>query len=321
MESQKKEILSHVEERVAKGEKVTDVLRLLDINKSTYYRWKKQYSEEAETELNSKQNPPKHAVTPEEYKAIEDMKENFPHLRHRQIQGLLQLNGIFVSPSTVYHHLKLLDKVEAYERRAAPWKEPFYEIYRADLMWGADWTQLRIGGMRWYLITLIDFFSRYLVHFEIVPTVNAGHIKALYREGLRNRNIPLNWDLKPELRMDQGSPNTARVTKEFFRDINADFSFARVKRPTENAITERFYGTIKQEEIYLVGDYQEEITARQEIGKYIDWYNEKRPHQSLWNFTPLMAHEINNKTEMLSMLKALKKKAWTQRAEYWSQQE
>jgi transposase InsO family protein len=320
MESQKKEILSHVEERVAKGEKVTEVLRLLDINKSTYYRWKKQYSEESASALKPESIPPKHSVTPEEYKAIEEMKENFPHLRHRQIQGLLQLNGIFVSPSTVYHHLKLLNKVEDYERRAAPWKEPFYEIYRSDVMWGADWTQLRIGGMRWYLITLIDFFSRYLVHFEIVPTVNAGHIKALYKEGLRNRNIPLNWDLKPELRMDQGSPNTARVTKEFFRDINADFSFARVRRPTENAITERFYGTIKQEEIYLVGDYQDEITARQEIGKYIDWYNEKRPHQSLWNFTPQMAHEINNKTEMLSMLKALKKKAWTERAEYWAQQ-
>lgn len=318
MECQKLEILNHVAARLSQGEKVVHILDELGVKRSNYYRWKKQFSERAENSFS--ENQPSHSVTPDEYRQIEETKEAHPHLRHRQIQGLLQHQGVFVSASKVYHHLKSLGKVEPYERRPAPWKEPLYEVSQANLMWGADWTQMRIGGVRWYLLTLIDFFSRFLVHYEVVRTVNAGNIKSLYKEGLKNMHIPLNWHLKPELRMDQGSPNTSSVTKAFFKDIGADYSYASVRRPTENAITERFYGTAKQEEIYLVGDYQDETTAKEELGQYIDWYNDIRPHQSLWNFTPRMAHEINNKTELLKILKELKQKTWTERKEYWSQQ-
>ena len=73
----------------------------------------------------------------------------------------------------------------------------------------------------------------------------------------------------------------------------------------------------KQEEIYLVGDYQDEVTANDEIKKYIQFYNDERPHQSLWNFTPSQIHETNNKTENLNALKELKIKSWTKRKEYW----
>lgn len=55
------------------------------------------------------------------------------------------------------------------------------------------------------------------------------------------------------------------------------------------------------------------------IGQYIKWYNESRPHQTLWNYTPKMVHEMNNKTELKNQLKQLKVKTWTQRKEYWKE--
>jgi len=67
----------------------------------------------------------------------------------------------------------------------------------------------------------------------------------------------------------------------------------------------------------VVGDYQDLPTAKEVIGEYIKWYNEKRPHQALWNFTPLMVHEMNNKTQLLNTLRELKRKTWTDRREYW----
>jgi len=309
MKIQKEKILSYVERERQKGRSVSEILQTLQIPKSNYYRWKKPKPRKNKTQSRR--------ITPLEYENISQMKDEYPELRHRQIQGLLQLQGDFVSPSTVYHHLKSLDRVEPYERRKAPWKEPFYEIYRANVMWGADWSQMRIGGRRWYLLTLIDFFSRLIVHFEVVPSVHSGHIKNLYQTGLSVFNIPIGWHLKPELRLDQGSPNTSHITKEFFKEIGADLSYASVRRPTENAITERFYRTVKQEEIYIVGDYQDETTAKEELSHYIKWYNNHRPHQTLWNFTPRQVHEINNKTEILEMLKELKQKVWTERKEYW----
>lgn len=294
---------------------MSEILANLKVARSTYYRWVRRMTLPTAAESGSRTTT--RSVTEFELEAIDRMKAERPEMRHRQIQGLMQLEGNFVSPTTVYQHLKAQGKVEPYTRRAAPWKEPLYEVIGANIMWGADWTKLRIGGVRWYLLTLIDFYSRYIVHHEVVRSVNAGHIKELYESGLSVFNIPLDLAAKPELRLDQGSPNTSRVTREFFNDINADLSFARVRRPTDNARTERFYRTIKQEEIYIVGDYQDEVTAREEIATYIRWYNEKRPHQALWNFTPWMVHDTNNKTRLLNALRELKQKSWAERKEYW----
>ena len=322
MENQKTELISFVRTEREKGRTLSSILMNMKISKSSYHRWAKEIAAPqapSPTDGPTATRMTSRSVTDDERAKIDEMKREHPEMRHRQIQGLLQAEGVFVSPSTVYEHLKAQGKVEPYERRAAPWDEPFYEVTNANVMWGADWTKLRVGGVRWYLLNLIDFYSRYVVHFEIVPTVNAGHIKKLYDSGLSTFNIPLDWHLKPELRLDRGSPNTSKVTKQFFKDIDADLSFARVRRPTDNARTERFYRTIKQEEIYIVGDYQDPATAREVIGEYITWYNEKRPHQALWNFTPKQVHETNNKTELLEMLRALKLKSWTKRKEYWQE--
>lgn len=314
MSTQKQEILDFVQAQRQQGRRVRHVLLGLGVSPSSYYRWQKRY------QLGG-QVCEKLAVNPRQLSEFERIrilavKEKNPEFRHRRIQGELQKQGLFISATSVYKALKAHNGVEPYFRRPSPWNEPHYEVMRANLMWGADWTKLKINHKRWYLLTLIDFFSRLILAFDVVPNVNAGHIKALYLAGLDGQNIPLNW-AKPVLRTDRGSPNTSRVTKAFFKDIQADLSLARVKRPTDNAITERFYGTIKQEEIYIVGSYPDLHSAKDEIGRYIRFYNKERPHQSLWNFTPQRVHEANNKTEILTMLKELKQKTWMERKIYW----
>jgi putative transposase len=316
MDIQKQGVLDQVSLSLKSGRKLKEVLLVLGVKQSTYYRWKSESVNEKEV-IHPSDRQTTRSLTDAEVEIILKTKEDFPQMRHRQIQGLLQKKEIYVSKSSVFNVLKHYGLVEKYERRPAPWDEPFYEIYRANLMWGADWTKMRIGGERWYLLTMIDFFSRKIIAWKILKTVVSKNITELYLDGLDDMQMPYDWHLKPELRLDQGSPNTSHVTKKFFNDIIADLSFARVHRPTDNARTERFYGTIKQEEIYLVGDYQDEITANEEIKKYIEFYNDERPHQSLWNFTPSQIHESNNKTANLNALKELKIKSWTKRKEYW----
>jgi hypothetical protein len=51
--------------------------------------------------------------------------------------------------------------VESYERRTSPLKEPRYDVWQKNLMWGCDWTTLRINHIRWYLMILIDQFLRW----------------------------------------------------------------------------------------------------------------------------------------------------------------
>lgn len=319
MELQKQGILDQVHQSKNQGRKTKDILNILGVKSSTYYRWLKDSKDSSPVQQGAHPSDriTSMSLTDEDRALILRTKNENPQLRHRQIQGILQNKGFYFSASSVYHELKTQGLVEQYERRPAPWDEPFYEVIRANTMWGADWTKLRIGGERWYLLTLIDFFSRLIIEWRVLRTVNAGHIQELYASGCGSLNLPDDWNLRPELRVDRGSPNTAHVTKQFFKDIGADLSFARVQRPTDNAITERFYGTIKQEEIYLVGDYLDEKTANEELERYINYYCNERPHQALWNFTPRQVHELNNKTESLKILKELKLKSWTERKNYW----
>ena len=314
MYTQKQEILEYVEANRSPERTVKEILLNFGVSRTSYYRWKRQSDTGKFREQKLVVNP--RALTEYERERIFEVKRKNPILRHRRVQAELQKEGLFISATSVYKALKAPQAVEPYARRPSPWDEPFYEVMRANMMWGADWTKLKINHTRWYLLTLIDFFSRIIVAFDIVPNVNSSHIKALYLAGLDSQNIPINWE-KPILRADRGSPNTSRVTKRFFKDIEADLSLSRVKRPTDNAITERFYGTIKQEEIYVVESYPDLVSAKEELGKYIKFYNEQRPHQALWNFTPQSVHDLNNKTEILKALKEMKRRTLTERKTYW----
>jgi len=313
MENQKQSTLELVAAHSQQGRSVSEVLSSLGVARSNYYRWKKDPKNKA-----GRQSC--YEVTAEEREQIDEVKAQYPQYRHRRIQGVLQQRGVYLSASVIYGHLKDQGQVEPYQRRAAPWKDPRYEVWQRNLMWGSDWTKLSVGGVRWYLLTVIDFFSRWIIAWEVVPTVHAGTIKAIYQTGLNNQGISLDSQTKPKLRVDRGSPNTSGITQEFFDALGADLSFARVRRPTDNALTERFYGTIKQEEIYLVGNYPDDISAKEEIGRYIESYHHSRPHQALMNFTPAHVHKVNNKSRLLAELKEIKRKTREKRKEYWARQ-
>ena len=144
------------------------------IARSSYYRWKKHRGQGRVSRWKSYQ------LTAEERGMIEGVKQAHPEYRHRRIQGVLQGKGVYLSASAIYGHLKRLGWVERYDRRAAPWKSPRYEVWGRNLLWGCDWTRLSVGGVRWYLLTVIDFFSRLVLAYDVVPTVHAGYVKAVY---------------------------------------------------------------------------------------------------------------------------------------------
>jgi hypothetical protein len=108
------------------------------------------------------------------------------------------------------------------------------------------------------------------------------------------------------------------VTHEFFKTLEAELSFARVRCPTDNALTERFYGMVKQKKLYLVGDYPDETSAREKLGLYIWFYNESRTHQALIIFTPANVHEANNTSVLLQQLNELKRRTRDKRS-YWTE--
>lgn len=317
--SYKLEVVEFIDKQVLLGRKLPSVLANINVAKSSYYSWKQKLKKQESGENNKKVHPLK--ISPAEEQLVLDTKHQHMDKRHRQIQGIIQQAGYYISASSVFKILKANQLVQEFERREAPWKKPRYEIPKHNLVWGTDWTKIKINFETWHLLTLIDFFSRKIIQWQIVPEVNSSNIKAIYQAGLISEKIT-EAKRKPRLRADLGAPNTARATREFIAALSGDMpSFARVRRPTDNAITERFYGTIKQEEIYIVGSYPDLHSANEEIARYMNYYNDNRPHQSLWNFTPSYVHQINNKSQILAELEDMKFNTRSRRREYWALKE
>lgn len=288
---QRQRILAEVETLVQAGISKVQGLKNLGVCRSTYYGWLRA--------SRPKQIPPSlRQLTPGEKRAVVEKKKLEPQLSHRQISGWLRPEGYWVSSSSCYRILKPLGWVSPATLREAPWKVPRYEPFRPNQIWGEDWTILNIDSTRYYLLTIIDYFSRYIVAWGVVKTVTRIEVQnllvlAYLSEGIKPESP------KPLLRADLGSPNMAQSTRRLIRDLEMVLSPSRPSRPTDNGRQERWYRTAKQEEIYCYSTYPTPEIARLSLGRYIHHYNEERPHQALWNYPPGYVHRLGNKTKLL----------------------
>lgn len=287
---QKERIVSEVEKLKGQGISVCAALRRLGIPRSTFYSWREHTGF-------SQRPKPAHRLLEAEQGKIVSLKVRKPYLSHRQISGLLRHDDMWVSPSSCYRTLKSAGLVWEWSLREAPWKTPKYEPFRPNQIWGEDWTGLVINGKRRYVLTIIDLFSRYVIAWGIVRTVTHREVQDLVALAYMSEGIE-KQSQNPILRTDPGSPNIAADVRVFLREIGIGFSPGRTARPTDNARQERFYRTLKQEEIYCQQSYASLETARTSIARYIDYYNEVRPHQALFGYPPGHVHRIGNKSDL-----------------------
>jgi len=316
MSSQKAGVIEAVRSGKAQGVPITQTLQQLGLPRSSYYRWGQARLPEGE------RFPSPWRLRPEEQAAILALKQAEPWLSPRTISGRLRQQGVVVSPSSAYRVLKAEGWVEPATLREKPWDEPRYEPFRPNQLWGADWSLLRIASVRWYLLTVIDYFSRLMVAWTVVPTVTQREVQALVAVAVLDEHLDqVPPAQRPKVRLDRGAPNTATVTKEVLHDLGLLLSLARPHRPTDNARQERWYRTLKQEEVYVMADYPSIEVARESLGRYIEFYNTQRPHQALWGFTPGEAHRVGNHTRLREHLRGLQAQAREERRRYWREQE
>lgn len=315
MNSQKAGVIEVVQSGKAQAVPITQTLQLLGLPRSSYYRWR--HAQEPEGE----RSPSRWRLRPEEQAAIRALKQAEPWLSPPTISGRLRQQGVIVSPSSAYRVLKAEGWVEPPTLRERPWDSPRYEPFRPNQLWGADWSLLRIAGVRWYLVTVIDYFSRLIVAWTVVPTVTQREVQALVAMAVLDQHLDqIPPAQRPKLRLDRGAPNTATVTQEVLHDLGLLLSLARPQRPTDNARQERGSRPLKQEEVYVMADYPSLDVARDSLGCYIEVYNTQRPHQALWGFTPWQAHQVGNHTRLREHLRDLQAQAREARRRYWREQ-
>ena len=206
----------------------------------------------------------------------------------RRMTACLRREGFEVNRKRVYRLMRLMGIEAIYpktnlsrgrrEHRKYPYLLKGVEILGPNHVWSTDITYIRIGQGFLYLMAVIDWFSRYIISWRLSNTLEG----VFCRDGL----LDALKDSKPVIfNTDQGSQFTSDIFLEPLLKNKIKISMDSKGRALDNVFIERFWRTLKYEEVYLK-DYPNVKKANSSIGGFIFSYNNLRPHQSLGYKTP-----------------------------------
>ena len=130
-----------------------------------------------------------------------------------------------------------------------------------------------------YLVAIMDWYSRYVLSWRVSNTLDTTFCVDALEEALERFGQPEIFNT------DQGSQFTAEAFTKVLRDRGVAVSMDGRGRCLDNIFVERLWRSVKYEEVYLHA-YDNALDARQSIGRYFDFYDERRPHQALGYQTP-----------------------------------
>jgi putative transposase len=145
-------------------------------------------------------------------------------------------------------------------------------------IWGIDITYIRLRGGWMYLVAVLDWYSRYVVSWELDQTLEIPFVLKAVECALAQAT-PTIWN------SDQGSHFTSPQYIERLLAAKVQISMDGKGRALDNIFTERLWRSVKYEEVFLY-DYASPKEARQGLTRYLNFYNFERPHQSLKYCTP-----------------------------------
>ena len=213
----------------------------------------------------------------------------------------------FVSESSAYRILKAADLMTAPAHVVIRAADEFHDkTTRPNELWQTDFTYLKIIGWGWfYLSTILDDYSRYIVAWKLCTTMKAEDVTdtlelALEASGCDQATVVH----KPRLLSDNGSSYVAGDLADFLEDKGMDHVRGAPHHPQTQGKIERWHQTMKNrvllENYYMPGDLERQIKA------FVEHYNNHRYHESLSNLTPADVYHGRG-AQILSMREEIKK--------------
>lgn len=270
---------------------VKRTLEELNVPRSTFYRWYQQYQADGETGLiDQRPNPQQiwNRIPADVKQQVVDLALDYPDRSARQIAWLFtDEKGYFISESSTYRILKGYDLVESpaftVMSAADEFKHPTKRIHE---LWQTDFTYFKILNWGWYyLSTVLDDFSRYILAWKLTPTMNASDVQdtlllALNKTGLDHVLV----EHRPRLLSDNGSCYLSKDLKLFLERKHIEHTRGAPYHPMTQGKIERYHRSMKNivnlQNYFLPGELESQIAS------FVEYYNNQRYHESLDNLTP-----------------------------------
>jgi len=159
-------------------------------------------------------------------------------------------------------------------------------IYKPNQVWSTDITYIPMRGGFLYLVAIIDWYSRYVITWELSNSLDSGFCIEVLKRALQIAT--------PEIfNNDQGSQFTSNEFVSTLKESGIKISWDGKGRALDNIFVERLWRTVKYEEVYL-HEYESGLEAWSRLDAYFKFYNTERPHQSLDYKTPISLYYSKN---------------------------
>ena len=269
---------------------VNRTLQQLGINKSTFYNWYRLYLQngpEGLYPLRSSSRQRWNSIPQEQKNLVVEIALEYPELSPRELScRLCDAQQLFISESSVYRILKAKGLIPTPDHILMAAANEFSEqTFFVHQMWQTDFTYFRILGWGWYyLSTILDDYSRYIVHWELCQSMKAEDVQrtveqAIVTAGLNKHHIPM---LK--LLSDNGSCYVAAELKEWLGKKKIIPVHGRPLHPQTQGKIERYHRSMKN--VVKLDNYYCPDELKDAIGQFVQYYNHQRYHESLDNVTP-----------------------------------
>ena len=305
------------------GHSLQKICQILELNPRAVIRWKSGVTRQSHHGGGGGHN----RVLPEEVLKVTAHARDNPQASCRRVAYDLERDGaLFIGKTKVAeimkgHGLNRPKLTFGFKKTVLPPADLLqHEPWRINLIWGMDWTWVRVENIFMFLIIVVDWYSRKIIAWGFYKQITQLEVVATITDAVSKEKIDQlpSTDLKPRIVADHGSANTSKFTRQNIEVQGLDLWLSGIGRPTGNARTERAIGTLKEEEIKLQDHYLSEKEARQRIHLKIWDYNHRRPHSGNGGFAPAYIHQWGRKIPM-DQRKKNRQETENKRRESWKQ--
>jgi putative transposase len=218
---------------------------------------------------------------------IDEIYTKWPFYGSRKITAQLQLEGVEVNRKAIQRHMREMGiagicpgpnlSKRTQKEGIFPYLLRHTTSQYPNHIWGLDITYIRLRGGWMYLVAVLDWYSRYVISWEVDQTLELPFVLTALERALAQA-IPTICN------SDQGSHFTSPQYRQLLQEASVQISMDGKGRALDNIFTERLWRTIKYEEVYL-HEYGSPKEARQQLRDYLQFYNHQRLHQAL-NYRP-----------------------------------
>ena len=270
---------------------VRRTLEKLGIPRATFYRWYDLYQTGGPEALADRPSRPSRVWNriPEAIRRqIIALALEEPELSPRELAvRFTDTQGYFVSEASVYRLLKAHDLITSPAYIVMKAADEFRDKTTApNQLWQTDFTYLKVTGWGWYyLSTVLDDFSRYIVAWKLCATMQVSDVTATLERALAASGLDQVAVVhRPRLLTDNGSSYIAGDLAEWLERRGMAHIRGAPRHPQTQGKIERWHQTLKNrillENYYLPGELEAQVAA------FVEHYNHRRAHESLDNLTP-----------------------------------